>query len=176
MSRVKTSGALNKYLHLPLILTAVFILINAGVYLLNTRAGILVSGGLAIYIILILVIYGRQRENMLNDLVTFATQYGQVQRKLMMDLALPYAITDDRGKLLWFNDAFAELTGKDRKSFRKSIASIFNGMSPDKFPARDQEIEYETVYNRRGFRIQIKSIVLDDLIDNSQILERDDQE
>jgi c-di-AMP phosphodiesterase-like protein len=176
MSRVKTAGALNKYLHLPLVLTAVFILINAGVYLLNTRAGILVSGGLVIYIILILVIYGRQRENMLNDLVTFATQYGQVQRKLMMDLALPYAITDDRGKLLWFNDAFAELTGKDRKSFRKSIASIFNGMSPDKFPARDQEIEYETVYNRRDFRIQIKSIVLDDLIDNSQILERDDQE
>jgi hypothetical protein len=160
MSRVKTTGALKKYLHLPLVLTTIFVLINIGVYMLNVRAGLLVSCGLVLYMILIFAIYGRQKENMLNDLVTFAAQYGQIQRQLIMDLSLPYAISDDRGRLLWFNDAFAELTGKDRKSYRKSIAGIFNGLSPDKFPAKDQEIEYETVYDKRDYRIQIKSIVL----------------
>jgi c-di-AMP phosphodiesterase-like protein len=155
-------------------LTTIFVLINIGVYMLNVRAGLLVSCGLVLYMILIFAIYGRQKENMLNDLVTFAAQYGQIQRQLIMDLSLPYAISDDRGRLLWFNDAFAELTGKDRKSYRKSIAGIFNGLSPDKFPAKDQEIEYETVYDKRDYRIQIKSIVLDALIDNSELLERED--
>ncbi|MCC6095642.1 MAG: DHH family phosphoesterase, partial [Eubacterium sp.] len=176
MSRVKMTGQLKRFLYIPQILLVILVAINIAVYFISRNAGLLTSAGLGIYIILVAVFYARGRAGITNELVTFAAQYGQIQRQLLMDLSLPYAITDDRGRLLWFNDAFAELTGKNRRSFKKSIASIFNGLSPDKFPARDEEADYEIIYNKRDYRIQIKSVVLDTLIDNSGIIDRETQE
>lgn len=176
MSRVKMTGQLRRFLFFPQVLLILLVVFNIAIYFINVNAGLLASAGLAVYVVFVAVVYARQRSGITNELVTFATQYGQIQRQLMMDLSLPYAITDDHGRLLWFNDAFADLTGKSRKNFYKSIASIFNGLSPDKFPARDQEADYEIIYNKRDYRIQIKSVVLDSLIDDSGLIDRETRE
>ena len=42
----------------------------------------------------------------MNELISFATEYGQIQRKLLRDLELPYALLDDSGKVIWTNIAF----------------------------------------------------------------------
>ena len=176
MSRVKMTGQLRRFLFLPQLLLVLLVVFNIAIYFINVKAGLLATCGLAVYIAAVAAAYARQRSGITNELVTFATQYGQIQRQLMMDLSLPYAITDDHGRLLWFNDAFADLTGKNRRNFYKSIASIFNGLSPDKFPARDQEADYEIIYNKRDYRIQIKSVVLDSLIDDSGLIDRETRE
>ena len=42
----------------------------------------------------------------LYEMVSFATQYGQIQKVLLQELEIPYAILDDEGHVIWMNVAF----------------------------------------------------------------------
>ncbi len=176
MNKIKISGQLKKIFYVPTVLMVVLILTNVGIYFINESAGILMTLGILVYLILLLVFNYRQRAGVMNEMVTFAAQYGSIQKDLVTHLSLPYAVTDERGKLLWFNEEFSKLTGKNYRNYKKTIASIFNGLSPDKFPQISQEIAYEIIYNKREYRVQIKSILLDEFIDHSNIIERSEED
>ena len=79
------------------------------------KAGLLMSGFLVIYIFIVVVLYLRSRSQIYNEMIAFATQYGQVQRKLLKELALPYALLDEEGRVMWGNTAFFEASRKSRK-------------------------------------------------------------
>ena len=68
------------------------------------------------------------------------------------------------------------MTGREPGKFHKSIAGIFNGLTVERFPARNDEIDYEIAFNERNYELKVRNIVLDDLIDSSQMLEREDDE
>lgn len=76
----------------------------------------------AVYVIAAAVLYYRQRPQVINELITFATEYGQVQKHLIQELALPYAVMDSQGKLLWVNKEFTKSQGR--------IHSIINVSPP----------------------------------------------
>ena len=53
-----------------------------------------------------------------NEMVRFAASYSQVQRRLLKELAIPYAVMDRSGTILWANDEFmdlAELSPRQKK-------------------------------------------------------------
>ena len=168
---IKLSGQLRSYLRFPLWLFLLLVLMNVGVYFLDTNAGLLVSAGIGLYLIIVLVFYRIKRAAVFNELITFAAQYGQVQKQLIMDFSLPYAVLDDEGKLLWFNQEFANLTGKENRKYRKSVTNIFSEITLEKFPGDGKEIDYFLSYMRRDFRVHIKSVNIDSMIDNSTILD-----
>ena len=66
------------------------------------------------------------RPLILNDLIAFANQYESLEKRLLDDLALPYAIMDTNGRMIWSNKVFAELTGKEQL-YNKHITTIFSG-------------------------------------------------
>ena len=173
--KMRLTGRMRNYLRWPFWLVLLLAAVNAGTYFLDVRAGGLVSCGVAAYLVVAVVLYRRKKAGIFTDLVTFATQYGQVQRQLLADFSLPYAVTDDQGRLLWFNEAFAELTGKERGSYRKSISNIFSDITLEKFPEMQEEVDYPLSYQRRDYRIYIKSINIDSLISNSELLEKNEE-
>ena len=166
------SGRMRDYLSWPVWLALLVAAVNVGTYFLDQEAGCLVSCGILIYLTVAVILYRRKKACIFNDLVTFATQYGQVQKQLLAEFSLPYAVTDEQGRLLWFNQAFAELTGKER-SYRKSISNIFSDITIDKFPESEEEVDYTLSYLRRDYRIYLKGINVDSLISNSELLEQD---
>ena len=109
-SKMKLSGQLRSYLRWPLILSILMLVMNIGMYFVDVMAAA--------------VLYYRQRPQVINELITFATEYGQVQKHLIQELALPYAVMDSQGKLLWVNKEFTKITGKDTQ-YHKCIATIF---------------------------------------------------
>lgn len=172
--KMRLTGRMRNYLSWPFWLILLLAAVNAGTYFLDMEAGCLVSCGIVVYAAVAAAFYRRKKAGIFNDLVTFATQYGQVQRQLLAEFSLPYAVTDEQGRLLWFNQAFSELTGKERGSYRKSIANIFSDITLDKFPESQEEVDYALSYQRRDFRIYIKSINIDSLVNNSELLELDE--
>ena len=58
------------------------------------------------------------------EIIHFATHYGTVQKELLNKFQIPYALMDYTGKVLWVNEEFARVTGRD-KHYNKSITSIF---------------------------------------------------
>ena len=124
MTGIRFNGKLKHFLRSPLYLTVFFILGSIGMCFIDFRAGLGALGISAFYCLLCHFFYRSYRKKINNEIISFATQFGMVQRELLRNFKLPYAILDDEGKILWMNTRFMEITGKE-KSYQKSIASIF---------------------------------------------------
>lgn len=59
-----------------------------------------------------LFVYWRNKPILMNELIDFATQYGTVQKRLLNEFEVPYAVMDATGKLLWMNRQFEALSEK----------------------------------------------------------------
>ena len=109
---------------------------------------------------------------MINELITFATEYGQVQKHLIQELALPYAVMDSQGKLLWVNKEFTKITGKDTQ-YHKCIATIFPELTVERLPKNEEETDINVAYGEKNFRAHVKSVCIDELIQNSEMINTD---
>ena len=65
-----------------------------------------------------MVLFARPGLN--SELVNFATEYGQVQKRLLKELELPHALLDGNGRIMWMNSAFEALGERDR-FYKKNI-------------------------------------------------------
>ncbi len=92
-----------------------------------------------------------------NELINFATQYGTVQKKLLNEFDLAYALIDYTGKILWVNEKFTELTGKN-KDYHKSITSIFSHITKEIIQKNKLETQLHITYGEHDFRAQLKRI------------------
>ena len=147
-SKMKLSGQLRSYLRWPLILSILMLVMNIGMYFVDVMAGMWFTLFFAVYVIAAAVLYYRQRPQVINELITFATEYGQVQKHLIQELALPYAVMDSQGKLLWVNKEFTKITGKDTQ-YHKCIATIFPELTVERLPKNEEETDINVAYGER---------------------------
>lgn len=173
-NKVKSIGELNKILHMPFWLLLILAGANIVVYAVDTVAGFLMTAGLAAYVVALLFVYYRHQAVLMNDMIAFATQYGETQKQFMLEFPYPYALTDHEGRLLWFNNAFATLTGKDNRHYQKLITTLFPDITADRLPETDEVSEFEIVYGGKSFQVSAQGIVLDDLIRSSRILKAEE--
>ena len=171
-SKMKLSGQLRSYLRWPLILSILMLVMNIGMYFVDVMAGMWFTLFFAVYVIAAAVLYYRQRPQVINELITFATEYGQVQKHLIQELALPYAVMDSQGKLLWVNKEFTKITGKDTQ-YHKCIATIFPELTVERLPKNEEETDINVAYGEKNFRAHVKSVCIDELIQNSEMINTD---
>ena len=105
--RVKLKGRLKIYMQISMYLGLLLLLVDIGIYFLDTRAGFLLTCFLVFYFAMILYLMLYNRPIIINELVSFATQYGQIQKELLRELSVPYSLLDEDGKIIWYNHAFA---------------------------------------------------------------------
>ena len=105
--KIKISGPLKTYLNWRVALSILVILMNVGVYLIDVKAGTVVSFFAAAYVVIAVVLYFQNRPLLINELITFATQYGQIQKNLMKDFIIPYTLVDLYEKVFWMNRQFS---------------------------------------------------------------------
>lgn len=168
--KIKLRGQLNAYLKWPLLLSLMIIAMNVAVYFVDRKAGTLVSLFVAVYIAVVVLIYFQKRPVLLNELISFATQYGQVQKSLMHDFVLPYALLDVKGNLLWVNEAFTEVTGKDKR-YRKSVTNVLSEVTVDKLPQGEEAVELSMSYGLKDYRIILKKVMIDELLKDTGMVE-----
>ena len=143
---IKLKGKLKGYTQTPLMLTLLFAAMDVWMYVLNVKAGILGTIFVAIYFFVMLFVYWRNQPILLNELIDFATQYGTVQKRLLNEFEVPYAVMDSAGKLLWMNHQFELLSEKD-KGYHKSITTIFPQvtrelMEKEQIPVEEKALRY----------------------------------
>ena len=63
-------------MYLPLLLTMLLIIINVFVYMEDTSSGVLFSGFVLLYFVIMLIAYLRNKPLLIDELINFATQYG----------------------------------------------------------------------------------------------------
>ena len=170
-NKIKFAGRLKSYMIWPILLSLLLIAMNVVMYFIQVTAGIWFTVCVGIYVVIVLSMYFRSRPKIMNEMITFAAEYGQVQKRLLQDLEIPYVVMDMQGKLLWVNNAFTELTGKT-KQYHKSVTSVFSGITQEKLPKNEEdEKEFHITYEKRDFRVLVKAVCIDELLDRSRMLE-----
>lgn len=123
-SKIRFKGKLRSYLCWPLLLTIPLILADIGLYFYDVATGIVLSGFIVIYFTVEISLYYYNKPHLTNEIINFATQYATVQKRLLNEFEIPYALLDYTGKILWVNEQFSELTGISRE-YHKSITTLF---------------------------------------------------
>ncbi|MFV0344003.1 MAG: DHH family phosphoesterase [Anaerocolumna sp.] len=163
--KVKVKGALKSYLRWPIMLSLLLIIMNVGICLINDRAGIAMSGFVVVYVIIAMFLYFFKRPIIIGDLIRYAADYGQVQKQLLKDMALPYGVLDYEGRLLWGNNEFLDIIVYDNKA-RKSITNIFPEITPQILPKDMQDQEVQVVKSDRYYRIHLRKIIAEGFLEH----------
>lgn len=165
MEQFEITNQVKKYIQTPVWLS---LLLVGGVLLLYLVAGSMAAGVgallLAIYLVVTAVIYRLQKARLANELISFAAQYGQVQHRLIQELVLPYALLDLRGGVLWMNDEFAGIAGKE-VNFHKNIAAIFPEITNAKLPGKELRTEVLVEKGENTYRAAMQKVIMKELID-----------
>lgn len=166
--KTRYKGTLRLYITWPLILTLLLLAGAFGIYFINARAGYAAFGVTFIYAVIALSVRFYNRRSIANDLVNFATSFGQVQKGLLKGLALPYALLDENGRFVWCNLAFQALIGKELP-FGKSITTFVPELTKDRLPMGEENVEMKFSVNGRDFRADIRRNSLDEMVRDSLI-------
>ena len=146
--------------------------VNVAMYFIDLRAAVLLTGFTVIYLGIILFLYFYNKPGIMNELISFAAEYGQIQKRLLRELDLPYALLDSSGKVLWTNEAFEKVTHLP-KGYRKSITALFPAITRDRLPDESEveETEYELVYEGNEYSAKFRKVSLKDMADHSEMIE-----
>jgi len=95
---VKAKGQLRVYLAWPLLLS-LFVVLGNIVVALVSRIGALALAPFTLgYLIIAFWIYIYRRRRVLGGLVEYSSEYAWIQKQLITDMALPYALSDEEGR------------------------------------------------------------------------------
>ena len=172
---VKLKGRMKSYLQSSLYLGFLLIAVDILIYFIDIRAGLVLSCFILFYLAIILSLMFYNKPIIINELISFATQYGQIQRRLLRDLDLPHALLDESGKIIWTNIAFEKAVDKE-KGYRKSITSLFPSITKDRLPGNieEDEVEFDVDYEAHNYIARLKKISLKEMAENSDIIEAKD--
>ncbi len=168
--KVKLKGRLNMYMRWPVLLSALLLVATVLMYLVDYRAGLLMTACFVLYVAAAIVIYFYLKPSIVDELVNFAIEFAQVQHNLIHDLEIPYAILDETGKLLWANSCMKEIMGEfiDMKNISTLIPDIKQEMLPDD----EEEKKYAHIrYKERYYKAEIMKVCIDDFAMENKVVE-----
>ncbi|MBE5883738.1 MAG: DHH family phosphoesterase [Lachnospiraceae bacterium] len=173
--RIRLKGRIKTYIKFSIYLGILMLAIDAAVFLVDIHAGLLVLGFAIFYWAVTLYLYFYNKPVIMNELISFATEYGQIQKKLLRDLEIPYALLDDSGKVIWTNTAFENVVHQP-KGYNKSITSLFPTITRDRLPDDSglDEAQYELQYGDGDYVIKFRKISLREMAENSDMIEAKD--
>ncbi len=147
-------------------------MVSVAASLADATAGVIVATFTLFYFAITLSLYYYNKPLIMNELISFATEYGQIQRRLLRDLEVPYALLDDSGKVIWTNIAFENMVHQP-KGYNKSITSLFPAITREKMPD-DQELDecqYNITYENREYVAKFKRISLKEMAEHSDMID-----
>lgn len=168
--RIRLKGRLRIYMQTSLYLGILLLLVDIGIYFLDVRAGFLLTCFLLFYFGMVILLMFYNRPVIINELVSFATQYGQIQKTLLKDMVIPYALLDEDARVIWCNHAFMDAIHSE-KPFKKSITYVFPSITKDRLPEGDQEAEIEITFEGSDYMAHVTRVPLKGIAEDSDIME-----
>ena len=166
---IRLKGRLKQYFNFAVYLGILLLLVNIVVYLLDIRAGIVLSVFCVCYFAITIWILVTNKRLFMKDLVDFATEYGQVQRVLMEEFDVPYALLDENGRYVWGNERFREVVGKSVIG-NVNIGQLLPPITKEKLPLGelDDSVDLSFTYNEKEYRARISRLTFDQMLGQEQ--------
>ncbi|MBQ8815925.1 MAG: DHH family phosphoesterase [Lachnospiraceae bacterium] len=169
---IRLRGRLKQYIKFTLYLGILLLLVNIAIYLLDVRAGVLLSAFVLFYFVITLWLTAVNKRIVTRELINFATEYGQVQRTMIKEFDVPYALLEENGKIVWCNDSFLEVVGGAYPR-NVQIHNLFPAITKDKFPDRElgESVDVSFTYEEKEYRARISRMIFSEMLDQEIELE-----
>lgn len=168
-TKIKLKGSLKAYLRWPFTLSILLICMDLSMFCVDREAGWIMLGYVILYMIISfsILLYRNSRLNC--DLMNFASSFGQVQKQLIKEMVVPYAILDEEGHMLWANDEFMSIVEYE-KTARRNISNVLPGLSVEVFPKDAQDEEVNISYNDANYRVVMRRIAMGSFEEDEEYL------
>lgn len=168
----KLKGRLSFFMHFSFYLGALLAAVDLATFMMDMRSGLLLLGFTVFYFGVTVSLYIYNKPVIMNELVSFATEYGQIQKMLLRDLDIPYALLDESGRVVWMNDAFENVVHQPR-GYNKSITSLFPTITRDKLPddAGLDEAQYELHYEECEYLAKFRKLAMRETVEHSDVID-----
>ena len=163
-------GRMKAFMQWPIVFLAVLFVLNVCIYPISVEAGAIVSVFLVLYLILFLVLVFRYRKSIWSDMISFATQYGQVQKTLLEEFNIPYALLDSDGRILWMNAEFRQTVDKDRL-YRKNIEALFPEIPSSTIKGLKSEQNIHLTFAEKDFCVHLQRVAVQGLEESVDFIE-----
>ncbi len=151
--KLKVNGELRIYLQWPILLSVLVVVMNLIVGVLDAIAGLVMFVFTAVYVGISLWLYFYRKRRLLTGLVEFSTEYSWVQKHLLSEMNLPYALVDEKGRILWKNEKFRDVIS-DLKGSKKNLTVLFPEITREILSAGQRGCMHVS-YEDRKFRVDI---------------------
>lgn len=169
--KIRVKGQLRTYMQWPAILGIFLIGMNVWIYRMDHKAGLVMSAFVLLYIIMAVLLYVYTRTMLMKELVEFATQYGIVQNTLLKELAVPYAILLDDGKVIWMNNQFLKILGGKVKG-DAYLSKYLPELNRSIFPQEENDIVHMDVYyNERQYQAELRKVSVEGFSETERLME-----
>ena len=115
-----------------LLLAVVFLTMGFG-----SKESYIAIGIILLYALIVTIAYLKLRPMLNATLVDYALEQGKIQKELLKNLAVPYAILDTTGRILWSNRMFRNNICNGEKHVKKRLEYYFPELTDDVFAGVD---------------------------------------
>lgn len=166
---VRLKGPLKLYMQWPIVMAILLLAITIWIFTIDKHAGLMMGIFVAIYIVVVAILYSHNKSLIMTSLVDFAAQYGLIQNVLLKDLSIPYAILLSDGKIVWVNDSFAKLFENEAVTGRY-LSNYISELNRGIFPKEEGEKEeLEVVFKERDYRAKISKLTIQEFHDADNV-------
>lgn len=156
---IRLKGRLKQYIKFTLYLGILLLLVNVTLYLIDFRAGAVLSVFVVFYFAVTIWLSATNQKVLIKELIDFATEYGQVQSTLMKEFDVPYALLDEKGRVLWSNEAFQQTVGNVRTR-NMQISHFLPAISKEKLPTEEMEeaVDIPLTHEEKEYRARVSRL------------------
>ena len=150
------------------IMTIFMVVMTVTVFFVSPTAGVVMSGFTMGYVVVLLLIYSHNKSLVLSNPKGIAEQYGFLQNILLKEIAVPYAVLMDDGKIVWGNEQFAQMFGEEQM-INKYLSNYIHDLNRSVFPKGEENVEMEVQFGERDYRAILEKIPVDSLNDTESV-------
>ena len=157
----------------PMLLAVILLAIVYMTMGLDSRETYIATGVILLYALVVTVAYLRLRPVLDANLVDYSLEQGKIQKELLKNLAVPYAILDHSGRILWANRMFRDDICHGEKHVRKKMDYYFPELTSSVF-SHIEDNTMEIYYDDRIYNAVIKKVDLTTVFNKEAVEKKSD--
>ncbi len=158
------------YLITPIFVSLFLILMCGALYFVDRRCAVIATVAVVLVILIELLVYVVTKRAVMPTLISFSFEQGQIQKELLKELAIPYALLDTDGKILWGNKLFVDqVGGGSKKRIRKNISAFFPQIGSEAFKSKEP-VNMELELEGMQYVAELKRITFDEVFQDEDAI------
>lgn len=157
---------IENYLLTPVLVSVILVGLCVVLFFTHQKSAVIVTVVVTLFIAVEIASYAITKTSIMPVLMRFALEQGQIQKELLKELAVPYALIDTDGKILWGNDMFIDIVGEgSKKRIRKNISAFFPTVGTEVLHS-DEPVAMDLDLDEHHYSALIRKINFDEIFED----------